>query len=113
MWLELGMAILFLIWKRSIEYNDKPHDSLDYHPLYGLPGKVDKYQGHRMETGWPQRTHPDISRFEPQSIVNTPQYAQKYVEHKHDVVFENKNVFMDDTYVDLSQRPKSRHISLI
>lgn len=111
MWLEFAIAIAFLVWKKQQDTNEKPNLDLDYHPLYGQPGKVDKLQGHRLETNWPQRAHPDISRFEPESFVNTPAYAKRYVENKYDVVFEGKNVFLDDTMVDLSQKPKSRQIA--
>lgn len=110
MWLELILGAAFLMWKKGLDTTEKPNVELDYHPLYGQPGKVDKFQGHRQETRWPQRAHPEISRFEPHSIVNTPGYVDKYVKNKSDVVFENKNIFLDDTYVNLSTRPKSRQI---
>ncbi len=111
MWLELAFVVGFLFWKRQLANTEKPNLTADYHPLYGQPGKVDKYQGHRLETDWPQRTHPEIHKFETNSIVNTPAYAQRYVDNKYDVVFENKNIFLDDTYVNLSHRPKQRQIA--
>ncbi len=110
MWLELAFAIGFLLWKKQTDYSEKPMASLDYHPLYGQPGKVDKLQGHRLESRWPQRSHPEISRFEPESIVNTPGYVERYVNNKYDVIFNEKNIFLDDSMVDVSQKPKSRQI---
>ena len=109
MFAELAFVAAIFWYRMYQKKEDQPMLDLDYDPIHGLPGKVDKLHRDGIETFWPLPSHPEMNRFEPGTIVESDQYVEKYSKMKYDVVYNKKNVFMDDTMMDRSSKPKRQH----